>query len=208
MSRDICKADVGFKRSMVLKKHVAVRGLTIVLMWAGLCVPASAHIGPPFPIIENQKVGPCVISLWTHPDVGTGTFYVMVDPEPGSTVPADLKVKIGIQPESGRLPEVFYNAERDDARGQIQYKTFADFDRDEFWRVHLILESSQGRGEAFSRVEATPTVLGRFGLIFFLLPFLATAFLWFRGISRSRNRAKKRAQAMQGQSGTWPANLN
>ena len=58
-------------------------------------------------------MGPCVISLWTHPDVGTGTFFVLVDPVPGGKVPDDLKVQIGIQPESGRLPEVLYTADRD-----------------------------------------------------------------------------------------------
>ena len=109
-----------------------------VKVWSGFCgvllltLPSSAqaHNGPPFPIMENQRVGPCVISLWTHPDVGTGTFYVIVDPVAGGTIPKDLKVEIGIQPESGRLPEVLYNAERDDTRGQVDYKTLAQFDRD------------------------------------------------------------------------------
>jgi hypothetical protein len=173
-----------------------------LLLLLAMSVPASAHIGPPFPIIENQKVGPCVIALWTHPDIGTGAFYVMVDPQPGSDVCSSLKVKIGVRPESGRLPEVFYNAERDDVRGQIQYKAFADFDRDEWWRVHLVIESSKGNGEVFSRVEATPTVMGRFGLVFFLLPFLAVAILWYRGVSRTRKRRRKRVQATQGTAGT------
>jgi hypothetical protein len=179
------------------------RGFIVLLIWAELCVPAGAHIGPPFPIIENQRVGPCIISLWTHPDVGTGTFFVIVDPAAGSKVPADLKIKIGVQPESGRLAEIFYNTERDDSQDQLQYKTSADFDRDEFWRVHLVLESSAGGGEAFSRVEATPTAFGRFGLLFFLLPFLAVGFLWFRGVSKKRDRTKRRrAQALQAQSDT------
>jgi hypothetical protein len=173
----------------------------VMKVWAGFCGllwlafprSAQAHNGPPFPIIENQRVGPCVISLWTHPDVGTGTFYVIVDPAPGGTIPQDLKVEIGIQPESGRLPEVLYNAERDDTRGQVDYKTLAQFDRDEFWRVRLVLESSQGNGQAFSRVEATPTGFGRWDLLFFLSPFLAVGFLWFRGITRRRNRRKRQA---------------
>jgi hypothetical protein len=158
-------------------------------------VPAKAHNGPPFPIIENQKVGPCVIALWTHPDVGTGTFFVIVDPVPGGTIPNDLKIEIGVQPESGRLPEVVYTLERDDTRGQVQYKTLTQFDRDEFWRVRLVLESAQGRGEAFSRVEATPTGFGRWDLLFFLLPFLAVILLFFRGMSRHRKRRQRQMQA-------------
>jgi hypothetical protein len=163
----------------------------LFVFWLIFPVPASAHNGPPFPIIENRRVGPCVISLWTHPDVGTGTFFVFVEPIAGGTVPKDLKVQIGIQPESGRLPEVVYTANRDDNGGQLQYKAVVEFDRDEFWRVHLILDSSQSRGEEFSRVEATPVGFGKWDLLFFLLPFLAVGFLWMRGMSRRRNRIKK-----------------
>ncbi|HLX84667.1 MAG TPA: hypothetical protein VKR59_12270 [Terriglobales bacterium] len=163
--------------------------ISALLVVALLCISpptANAHNGPPFPIIENQKVGPCVIALWTHPDVGTGTFFVLVDPVPGGKVPDDLKIQIGIEPESGRLPEVLYNADRDSTRGQVEYKVLAQFDRDEFWRVRLILQSSQGGGEAVSRVEATPPGYGRWDLLLYMLPFLAVAILWFRGISRRR----------------------
>jgi hypothetical protein len=153
-------------------------------------LPAMAHNGPPFPIIENQRVGPCIVALWTHPDVGTGTFFVMVDPVPGGSIPGDLRVRIGVQPESGRLPEVLYDTEREDNHGQIDYKTAVQFDRDEFWRVRLVLESAQGKGETFSRVEAPPVGFGRWDLLFFLLPFLAVAFLWMRGMARRRKRMK------------------
>jgi hypothetical protein len=166
----------------------AARIATVLL----LILPARAHNGPPFPIIENHSVGPCVISLWTHPDVGTGTFFVFVQPLPGKAVPTDLKVQIGVQPESGRLPEVVYPAAAQDNRGdQLQYNAMVQFDRDEFWRVRLVLESSQGRGEEFSHVEATPVGFGKWDLLFYLLPFLAVGFLWFRGISRRRGRMKK-----------------
>lgn len=139
-------------------------------------------------------MGPYVVSLWTHPDVGTGTFLVLVDPLPGGKIPDDLKIGIGVQPESGRLPEVVYTAARDNTRGQIEYKTLADFDRDEFWRIRLVLQSSQGGGEALSRVEATPPGFGRWDLLLYVLPFLAVAFLWFRGITRTRRRRNKKLQ--------------
>jgi hypothetical protein len=160
-----------------------------IVLW--LLVPAQAHNGPPFPIIENQKLGPCIVSLWTHPDIGTGAFFVLVDPLPGSKIPDDLKIGIGVQPESGRLPEVVYAATREDTRGQLEYKALAEFDRDEFWRIRLVLQSSQGSSEVLSRVEATPPGFGRWDLLLYLLPFLAVAFLWFRGMTRTRNRRKK-----------------
>ena len=166
-------------------------GLLLVLLLE-MSKPASAHNGPPFPIIENKKVGPCIVALWTHPDVGTGAFYVFVEPVPGGAIPDDLKVKIGVRPVTGRLPEKFYDAERVKSRGQVQYNAQADFDRQELWTVRLVLQSSQGGGEATADVEVTPPGFGRWDLLLYLLPFLAVAFLWVLGVSRAKRRRKAR----------------
>jgi len=160
--------------------------------------PASAHNGPPFPIIENKKVGPCIVALWTHPDVGTGNFYVFVEPVPGSTVPGDLKIEIGVQPVTGRLAEVRYAAERVKSHGPLQYNAQAEFDRQELWRVRLVVKSSQGDGEATTQVEVTPPGFGRWDLLLYLLPFLLVAFLWFRGISRTRRRRSEQLRKAAG----------
>ena len=168
--------------------RVSVRLLIAFLLVS--YTPASAHNGPPFPIIENKKVGPCIVALWTYPDVGTGAFYVFVEPAPGAAIPDDLKIKIGVQPVTGRLPETFYEAERVKSHGQVQYNAQADFDRQELWRVHLVIQSSQGAGEATAQVEVTPPGFGRWDLLLYLLPFLMVAFLWFHGISRMKRRKK------------------
>jgi hypothetical protein len=164
-------------------------GLLAVLLLM-LPMQASAHNGPPFPIIENKKVGPCTVALWTHPDVGTGAFYVFVEPVQGGTVPDDLKIKIGVQPVTGRLPEKFYEAARVKSRGPAQFNAVADFDRQELWQVHLVIQSAQGDGEATAQVEVTPPGFGRWDLLLYLLPFLLVAFLWYRGISRAKRRRK------------------
>ena len=169
----------------------------VVGVWLMLTSAASAHNGPPFPIIENQKVGPCIVALWTHPDVGTGAFYVFVEPAPGGTIPGDLKIKIGVQPLTGRLPETFYDAQRVKSRGQVEFNAQAAFDRQELWRVHLVVESSQGKGEATTQVLVTPPGFGRWDLLFFLLPFLLVAFLWFRGIARVRRRRNAQLRKTQ-----------
>jgi hypothetical protein len=163
--------------------------VALLLVWHA---PASAHNGPPFPIIENQKLGPCIVALWTHPDVGTGAFYVFVEPAPGGTVPDDLKIKIGVQPVTGRLPETFYEAQRVKSRGPVQYNALAEFDRQELWRVRLVIESSSGGGEATAQVEVTPPGFGRWDLLLYLLPFLMVAFLWVLGISRMKRRKNTR----------------
>jgi hypothetical protein len=173
-------------------------GLSLLLPTA-----ASAHNGPPFPIIENKKVGPCIVALWTHPDVGTGAFYVFVEPVPGGAVPNDLKIEIGVQPLTGRLPEVLYAAERVKSRGPQQYNAQAAFDRQELWRVRLVVQSSRGGGEPTTQVEVTPPGFGRWDLLFYLLPFLLVAMLWFRGISRVRRR--KNAQSRKAAGAANPA---
>src|ERR1700730_6186126 len=112
-----------------------------------LYVPlARGHNGPPCPIIVDQRVGPCIVSLWTHPDVGVGTFFVMVDAAPGIGIPGDLKIDLGIEPVSGRLAEVIYPTRREKLRGQLEYKTEVNFDRQELWRARVILVRSPGDG--------------------------------------------------------------
>lgn len=175
----------------MLNCHTQGREVSVGLLFALLLLsppPASAHNGPPFPIVENRKIGPCIVSLWTHPDVGVGAFYVFVAPAPGGAVPDDLKIEIGVQPVTGRLPEVLYAAQRVKSHGQVEYNAQAEFDKQELWRVRLVVQSSQGGGEAIAQVEVTPPGFGRWDLLLYLLPFLLVAFLWFRGISRARRR--------------------
>ena len=169
-----------------------MRRFQIAFLLAVLLAPfqmSEAHNGPPFPIIENKQVGPCIVALWTHPDIGLGTFFVILDPVPGHKMPKDLKVQLGIQPVSGRLQEVMYTMARDD-QGQVQFKTEVNFDRDEMWRARLVLHTSEGDGEAAATVEATPAGLGKWDLLWFGAPFLGAGFLWFRAARRKYSQKK------------------
>ncbi len=151
-----------------------------------LSLNTSAHEGPPFPIIVDQSVGPCIVSVWTDPDVGESTFFVIINPQPGGTIPPDLKVELGVQPTSGRLAEKLYPVEREDLRNQVQYKALILLDAQEMWRVRVVLASAQGSGEASATVEATPPGYGRWDLLIYLLPFIAVALLWVRAVVRRR----------------------
>src|SRR5215813_14290304 len=112
------------------------KGLLLFIVFA-VARTASAHEGPPFPLFVDQKAGGYVVSVWTDPDVGTALFFVILNaPEP----PADLRVQIGVQPVSGRLPEAFYPAERENVQGRIQYRSQVYFDAQELWRVRVRLE--------------------------------------------------------------------
>jgi hypothetical protein len=170
-----------------------VKCATLLLLTLGVVTTALAHNGPPFPIIVDRQVGPCVMSLWTHPDVGVGTFFVIVNAPKTGKLPDDLKFDIGVQPVTGRLPEARYGTERQDLHGQVQYNASVPFDAQELWRVNLYVRSSEGTGQATANVEVTPVGLGRWDLLLFGFPFLAVGFLWFRAMTR---RGKRRSNTV------------
>lgn len=158
------------------------------LLGSSFALPACAHNGPPFPIIVDRKIGPVVASLWTHPDIGVGTFWVIIEPPPGGKIPAGLKLQVAVQPVSGRIPERVFAAPRDETSAQVQYKSEVPFDRQELVRARLIVESPKGGGEASATVEITPVGPARWELYLYLTPFLGVAFLWLRTFSRKKRR--------------------
>ena len=113
---------------------------------------------------------------------------MLVDPLPDTSVPNDLKIDLGIQPTSNRLPEVMYPMQRDSGRGEVQYNAQVEFDKQDFFRVRVRVQSSAGSGEAVSQVEATPQGFGRWDLLFYLSPFLAIAALFYHGVRKKRKR--------------------
>ncbi len=165
-----------------------------LLLTAGLLLAfgahASAHEGPPYPIIVDKALGPCVLSVWSDPDVGTGTFFFILEPAPGGRLPDDIRIEIGVRPVTGRLPEAVYAAEREDQGGLVQFKALVPFDAEELWRVRVHLRSAQGGGEATTDVEVTPPGYGRWDLLIYLLPFVAVGALWLRAIIKRRGRGR------------------
>jgi hypothetical protein len=163
--------------------------VALLIICAG--APAWAHIGPPYPIMENRKIGNLTVSVWSNPDVGEGSFFVVIDPPKGASVPSDMKVQVVVQPVSGRLPEQRYDAWREKLRSRVEFKALVPFDKEELWRVRVLLASAEVTGETDTEVPVTPTLLGRWSLLFFLLPFLAIAALWLRAVSVRRKRRER-----------------
>ena len=164
--------------------------LAVALLFC-LQARAVAHEGPPYPILVDKTLGPCVVSVWADPDVGTGVFFFILEPTPGGRLPDEIRVEVGVRPTSGRLPEAVYAAEREELSGRVQYKAEVPFDAEELWRVRVRLQSPQGGGEATTDVEVTPPGYGRWDLLIYLLPFAAVGFLWLRAVVKGRRRAKK-----------------
>jgi hypothetical protein len=170
--------------------------LAVMLLVVG-STPALAHIGPPYPIMQNRKIGPLTIEVWSNPDVGTGSFFVVIDPPKGASIPSDMKVQVIVQPVSGRLPEATYDAWREKLRNRIEFKTVVPFDKEEQWHIRVVLTSAQVSGETDTNVEVTPTLLGRWSLLLFLLPFLGIGLLWFKAMSvrrQNKRTTRKRVQ--------------
>jgi hypothetical protein len=130
-------------------------------------------------------------SVWADPDVGVGTFFIILEPPQGGTLPEAVTIEIGVRPISGRLAETRHKAEREGLRGRTQFKAEIPFDAQERWLTRIFLKSSKGDGEATVEVEVTPPGYGRWDLLLYLFPFLAVGLLWLKAFlsGRSRNKA-------------------
>ena len=147
-----------------------------------------AHEGPPFPIIVDKEVGPYLVSVWTDPDIGIGTFFVVMEPKDEASERDDIKsVQIGVAPTSGRLDEKVYTAEAQRTRSGARYMTEVEFDKGEMWKVRIILEGEGWGDELHSEVEATPDgSIGPVAVVIYALPFVCVGILWIRAIMRRR----------------------
>ena len=167
--------------------------IALALISFCVCISAWAHIGPPYPIMQDRKIGPFNVEVWSNPDVGTGSFYVIVDPPKGSSlkVPSDMKVQVTVQPASRRLPEATYNAWREKLLDHVEFKTLVPFDKEETWHIRIRFASFMANGETDTDVPVTPTLLGRWNLMLFLLPFAGIGALWFKAASVKRSRGRR-----------------
>jgi hypothetical protein len=192
MRLDLTFSEIVANLRIVFRNCATPCRLFGVLLFAlAACAPAWAHIGPPYPILQNQKVGPFNVEVWSNPDVGTGSFYIIIDPPKGSSlaVPADMKVDVAVQPASKRLPEAVYGAWREKLLDHVEFKTVVPFDKEETWHVRVVFVSATANGELDTDVAVTPTLLGRWDLLLFLLPFLGIGVLWFKAASVKRRQS-------------------
>ncbi len=169
-----------------------VRTLLLVLF---LFAPsAHAHSGPPFPILVDQRVGPYVASVWTDPDIGTGTFFVILEAPKGQSLPAKAAVRIGVQPVTKRLPEVFYEAEAQPVKEGARYFAEVKFDQGGKWHTRVLLDGFDPAGDSELKADVEPTpdgIIGPFASLVYALPFLGIGFLWIKAALRRRSPASE-----------------
>jgi hypothetical protein len=160
--------------------------VTAALLLA-LASPAPAHEGPPYPILVDETVGPYVLSVWADPDVGVGTFHVLLDPPAGAALPGGTKVEIWVQPADGRIAEARFEARPARRSGGEQHDAEVEFATEERWRARFVLEGDAGGGEIATEVDVTPPGLGGLDLVWYAAPFAAVGFLWIKALLRRRN---------------------
>lgn len=174
--------------------------------WLGLAWPgaALAHTGPPFPIVVDQPIPGYVVSVWTDPDVGEATFFVMLEPGEGRPVgPAVSEVEVAVQPVSGRLPKVQHRATQEAARGHLRFVAQPEFDAAEFWMVEVVVRLADGTDHLFvTEVEATPPGIGPWGVLLFLAPFLLFGGLWVMVFVRRGRKPRMHCAAVPAKAGT------
>lgn len=162
--------------------------LVCCMVLAALAWPlaASAHVGAPYPVLLEEPVGPYIASVLADPDVGTGTFYVLVELPDGQISPVDTTVTIWVGPEDGHQTETSHVAERQQTRYGERFVAKARFDAEGPWQVRLSITGSAGSGETSFPVQVTPSGVGWLATVACLLPFAVAGGLWLRGALRQR----------------------
>jgi hypothetical protein len=167
-------------------------GLVGFLLLTWLLTPAAvrAHVGAPYPVLLEEPAGPYLVSALADPDVGQGTFYVLVALDQGQSPPPGTVVTVWVEPEDGRLPEAGHPAEREQTRYGERFVAKVPFDAEGKWTVRLVVEGTAGQGETTFSVQVTPAGTGWLATLACLVPFVILGGLWLRGTLRQRSESR------------------
>ncbi len=160
--------------------------LITVLLAVVTGIRAEAHEGPPFEII-NDSSPPYNISVWSDPDIGIGTFFVVLEPLGGGDFVEPDSVVIHVAPVSARHLEAGFHAGPQKVRYGARYYAEVPFDSGGYWNVRVQVAGANRIHEMQTEVEATPDgSIGPIGLLIYLVPFLLVGFLWLKAFLRRR----------------------
>ncbi len=163
------------------------RLLPIALLVMFPVLRAQAHEGPPFEII-NEKSPPYQISVWSDPDIGTGTFFVVLEPIDDDRFIEPDSVLVHVAPVSAPHLEAGFHAGPQRVRYGARYYTEVPFDSGGFWHVRVQVAGAGRLHQTETDVEVTPDgTIGPIGLIVYLVPFALVGFLWLKAFLRRRS---------------------
>lgn len=183
-------------RLVLSASRLVATGIALGLFPASV---ASAHEGPPFPILMDEPAADYVVSVWADPDIGEATFYVIVE-SPEGEQPTELPdVSMWTEPVSGRLDRATYQATRQTLRSQLQFEARPYFDQRDVWAVGFEIAGPDGEPTTLrAEVESTPPGSGPWILAFYLLPFLLLGGMWVMAMARRRRMIAEHAAVMSG----------
>jgi hypothetical protein len=169
----------------------------IVATGIGLAVcarPASAHSGPPYPIVSTQTFGPYQVSVWTDPDTTddrtpAGRFWVTVKPaHVDAAPPPETRVHVAIAPTDRDGATIEGDAATID-HDATQHLVALLMDHEGPFRVHVSIDGPLGHADIDSHVDATYDLRPAPMLMFvFAMPFVLVGFLWIKLLLRRRTR--------------------
>lgn len=158
-----------------------------------LCSPiASAHDGPPYPIVSDRTSGAYTISIWTDPDAtddesAGGQFWVTIEPSAASrALPPGTRARVSIRPIDRPGPELATPAQP--VRGDVTNQFAAlVMDHEGRYAVRATVNGPLGPATIESAVDATYDLRPpAYMLAWYLLPFLTVGALWARLLFRRR----------------------
>lgn len=174
---------------------IARRTLPLILAvfaWLTLARPTLAHVGPPYPVLLDEPVGPYVVSSLADPDVGVGTFILAIVDAQGRPAPPDTQVVLSVRPLDGHAAPASHVAQWQRMRDGERFIAQVPFDAEGMWQVQLSVEGTAGRGEISFDVRVTPANLPWLSSLLCLAPFLLVGILWIVGARRQRRRPQRR----------------
>jgi hypothetical protein len=159
---------------------------------AALCIgashSASAHDGPPYPIVSDRTAGPYVISVWTDPDTtddGTagGQFWVTFGPDRSGAQPRDVHVTIAATPARGGAPRSV-DAVANDTGSHFGALVLYHEGR---FRIDVRVRGPRGDADVTAAVDATYDLRPPpFVVVLYAVPFVLAGALWVRLLMRRR----------------------
>ena len=118
--------------------------LIVVVLVLLTSVRAEAHEGPPFEII-NESSPPYNVSVWSDPDIGIGTFFVVLEPLGNGDFVDPDSVVIHVAPVGARHLEAGFHAGPQKVRYGARYYAEVPFDSDAQRMITVHDEPGEGR---------------------------------------------------------------
>ncbi len=155
---------------------------------------ASAHSGPPFPIVSSRTAGPYDVSVWTDPDStddgsAGGQFWVTVRPSGGTAaLPAATRVSVAIRPLDRSGPTNTGSAEPIATDASHRFVRLV-MDHEGRFHVRVTIDGPLGPAEVDAEVDATYDLRPPPAMIaVYLIPFVLAGFLWVKLLLKRRRR--------------------